>query len=184
MFFEKGTARLRNAELAAMVQEGSVAVVESRMLDLTVDELIDELQDTLQRTGAKRLVIDSLSEFSLFMAPEFHADLRQAVFRLLAVVAKHDVTTVVTTGLDDIYTELRFGESNISYLTDAIVAMRYAEVDGSLRKYMSVVKVRGSSHSQDLRGYTITDDGLDIDEHPTDLDGILTGRPLARRTGR
>jgi len=184
LFFEKGTARLRNAELAAMVQEGSVAVVESRMLDLTVDELIDELQDTLQRTGAKRLVIDSLSEFSLFMAPEFHADLRQAVFRMLAVVAKHDVTTVVTTGLDDIYTELRFGESNISYLTDAIVALRYAEVDGSLRKFMSVVKVRGSGHSHDLRGYTITDDGLDIDEHPTDLDGILTGRPLARGTGR
>jgi len=44
MFFEKGTARLRNPELAEMVQEGSVAVVESRMLDLTVDELIDELQ--------------------------------------------------------------------------------------------------------------------------------------------
>jgi len=49
---------------------------------------------------------------------------------------------------------------------------------------MSVVKVRGSNHSQDLRGYRITDDGLDVDEHPTDLDGILTGRPQARRTGR
>ena len=167
-----------------MVQEGSVAVVESRMLDLTVDELIDELQETLQRTGATRLVIDSLSEFALYMAPEFHADLRQAVFRLLAVVAKQGVSTLVTTGLDDMFSELHFSQANISYLTDAVLALRYAEVDGSLRKYMSVVKVRGSNHSQDLRGYRITDDGLDVDEHPTDLDGILTGRPQARRTGR
>jgi len=184
MFFEKGTARLRNAELAQMVQEGSVAVVESRMLDLTVDELIDELQDTLQRTGATRLVIDSLSEFSLFMAPEFHADLRQAVFRMLAVIAKHGVTTMVTTGLDDVFTELRFGQSNVSYLTDAVVALRYAEVGGSLRKFMSVIKVRGCGHSHDFREYKITDQGLEIDEHPTDLDGILTGRPLPRQPGR
>lgn len=183
MFFEKGTARLRNAELAEMVQGGHVAVVESRMLDLTVDELIDELQDTLQRTGAKRLVIDSISEFSLFMAPEFHADLRRAVFRILAVVAKHGVTTLVTTGLDDVFTELRFGQANVSYLTDAIVALRYAEVDGSLRKFMSVIKVRGSAHSHDLREYRITDDGLDVDDDPTDLDGILTGRPIARQPG-
>lgn len=184
MFFEKGTARLRNAELAQMVQEGSVTVVESRMLDLTVDELIDELEDTLQRTGAHRLVIDSLSEFALYMAPEFHADLRQAVFRLLAVIAKHGVSTMVTTGLDDIFTELRFSQANISYLTDAIVALRYAEQNGGLRKFMSVVKVRGSDHSHDLREYRITDDGLDVADHPTDLDGILTGRPFMRQPGR
>lgn len=184
MFFEKGTARLRNAELAEMVQDGSITVVESRMLDLTVDELIDELEDTLQRTGASRLVIDSLSEFALYMAPEFHADLRQAVFRLLAVIAKHGVSAMVTTGLDDVFTELRFSQANISYLTDAIVALRYAERNGGLRKFMSVVKVRGSDHSHDLREYRITDDGLDVADHPTDLDGILTGQPVPRQPGR
>ena len=184
MYFEKGTARLRNAELADMVQDGSVTVVESRMLDLTVDELIDELEDTLERTGATRLVIDSLSEFALYMAPEFHADLRQSVFRMLSVVAKRGVSALVTTGLDDLFTELRFSQANISYLTDAILALRYAEVDGCLRKFMSVVKVRGSGHSMELREYRITDDGFDVDDHPTHLDGILTGRPLPRQPGR
>ena len=54
VYFEKGTPRLRNAELAELVQSGAVAVLESRLLDLTVDELIDELLMTLQRTGATR----------------------------------------------------------------------------------------------------------------------------------
>ncbi|MFC5478883.1 RAD55 family ATPase [Massilia suwonensis] len=175
VFFEKGTPRLRNAELAELVQGGDVTVVESRLLDLTVDELIDEIQATLQRTGARRLVIDSLSEFALYMAPEFHADLRQAVFRLLTVVAKHGVTALVTIGLDDDFTGLHFSEANISYLTDAVVALRYAEVDGRLQKFMSVVKVRGCEHSTDLRAYRITDAGLEVDSDATEVAGVLAG---------
>jgi circadian clock protein KaiC len=175
VYFEKGTPRLRNAELAEMVQRGDVAVVESRLLDLTVDELIDELQTTLARTGAKRLVIDSLSEFGLYMAPEFHADLRQAVFRLLSVVAKHGVTALVTIGQDDDFTGLHFSQANISYLTDAIVALRYAEVDGKLQKFLTVVKVRGIEHSTDLRNYRITDEGLELEGHATEVAGVLAG---------
>jgi len=175
VFFEKGTPRLRNAELAELVQGGEVTIVESRLLDLTVDELIDEIQATLQRTGARRLVIDSLSEFALYMAPEFHADLRQAVFRLLSVVAKHGVTALVTIGLDDDFTGLHFSQANISYLTDAVVALRYAEVDGRLQKFMSVVKVRGCEHSTDLRAYRITDAGLEVDGAATEVAGVLAG---------
>ena len=150
-------------------------MVESRLLDLTVEELIDELIQTLRRTGAKRLVIDSLSEFSLYMAPEYHADLRLAVFRMLSEVAKLGVSAVVTIGMNDVFTDLRFGEANIPFLTDAIVALRYAEVDGRLQKFMSVVKVRGCDHSTDLRAYRITDEGLEVDELPTDVVGVLGG---------
>lgn len=103
---------------------------------------------------------------------------------MLAVIAKHNVTTLVTTGLDDVFTELRFGQSNVSYLTDAVLALRYAEAGGCLRKFMAVVKVRGCAHSHDFREYQITDEGLEVDEQPTDLDGILTGRPQPRQPGR
>ncbi|KQQ97086.1 ATPase domain-containing protein [Massilia sp. Leaf139] len=175
LYFEKGTPRLRNAELAELVQRGDVAVVESRLLDLTVDELIDGLVQTLQRTGARRLVIDSLSEFGLYMAPEFHADLRLAVFRLLTEVAKLGVSAIVTIGLSDVFTELRFGEANIPFLADGVIALRYAEVDGRLQKFISVVKVRGCSHSNDLRAYRITDEGLEVDELPTEVSGVLGG---------
>lgn len=175
VYFEKGTPRLRNADLAEMVQSGDVTIVESRLLDLTVDELIDELMTALQRTGATRLVIDSLSELALYMAPEFHSDLRLAVFRLLSTVAKQGVSAIVTIGMNDVFTELSFGQANVSYLTDAIVALRYAEVDGRIGKFMSVVKVRGSGHSTDLRGYRITDAGLEVDELPTEVAGVLGG---------
>jgi circadian clock protein KaiC len=180
VFFEKGTSRLRNAELAKMVQAGDVAVVESRSIDLTVDELLDDLTTAIDSTGATRVVIDSLSEFGLYLAPEYSADLRMAVFRILSSLAKRSVTAIVTIGLDDRFNELRFSEAGIAFLTDAVISLRYAEIEGRMRKFISVIKVRGSGHSTELREFTITDTGIEIDARPTDIDGLLYGRPMAR----
>ncbi|HEY0488459.1 MAG TPA: ATPase domain-containing protein [Telluria sp.] len=177
VFFEKGTSRLRNAALAKMVQAGSVTIVESRSLDLTVEELLDHLEHALDRTGATRVVIDSLSEFGLYLAPEFRNDLRSAVFRILSSLAKRGVTVLVTIGMDDRFTEMRFSEADISYLTDAIIAFRYAETSGRLAKLVSVVKVRGSAHSTDLREYRITDAGIEIESEAMQFEGLLSGHP-------
>ena len=183
MSFEKGTARLRNAELAQMVQAGQVAVVESRMIDLTIDELLDELNQAIERTGATRVVVDSLSELGLYLAPESRDRLRTVVFRMLASLAKRGVSAVVTMGLDDEFTRFRISHAEIAYLTDAIIVMRYGEADGQLRKFMSVVKVRGSGHSHELREYAINDEGFDIHPQRTEFEGVLHGLPQARSSG-
>jgi circadian clock protein KaiC len=180
MFFEKGTSRLRNALLASMVQSGDVAIVESRSLDLTVEELLDELLQAIERTNAKRIIIDSLSEFGLYLAPEFRQDFRTAIFRILSTLAKLNVTAMLTVGMDDRYTELRFGQEEISYLTDAIILMRYAELEGRLAKLISVVKVRGSAHSNDLREFAITGQGIEIHGSPVRYEGLLSGHPSLR----
>jgi circadian clock protein KaiC len=180
LYFEKGTGRLRNAELAELVQAGDVEVVESRSLDMSIEELLDDLEHAIERTGARRVVIDSLSELGLYLAPECRNDLRGAVFRVLSSLAKRDVTVLVTIGMEDRFTELRFSEANIAFLTDAIVALRYAEMDGRLCKLVSVVKVRGCAHSNDLREYRITDAGIEIDARSLRFDGMLSGHPSVR----
>ena len=181
VFFQKGTSRLRNAALARMVKAGSVVTIESRSLDLTVEELLDNMNQAIDRTHATRVVIDSLSEFGLYVAPEFRQDLRSAVFRILTSLAQRGVTVLVTIGMDDRYTELRFSEADIAFLTDAIVAMRYAETDSRVAKLISVIKVRGSGHSTDLREYRITDAGIEIDSEPMQFDGLLSGRPTRQQ---
>jgi circadian clock protein KaiC len=181
MFFEKGTARLRNTRLAQMAHDGHVRVVESRSLDLTTEELMEDLMQAIEETGATRVVIDSLSEFSLYLAPEVRAEFRLAVFRMLTSLAKRGVTALVTVGLDDDYTELRFSRDNIAFLTDAVIALRYAEIDGRICKLISVIKVRGSAHSTDLREYRITDAGIEIDARPERINGLLSGN--MRRAG-
>ncbi|GAB3454464.1 ATPase domain-containing protein [Massilia terrae] len=174
--FEKGASRFRNAELAELVQAGHVRSIESRLLDLTVEELIDDVMTAIDETGATRVVVDSLSEFSLYLAPEVKAQFRLAVFRMLSSLAKRGVTALVTIGLEDRYTELRFSIDDISFLTDAVIALRYAEIEGRLSKVMSVVKVRGSAHSTELREYRITDAGIELAGSTERYNGLLSGR--------
>jgi circadian clock protein KaiC len=172
LYFEKGTARLRNAELAEMVQAGDVQVIESRSLSLSI--AIDE-------SGASRVVIDSLSEIGLYLAPEVRNELRVAVFRTLSVLAKRGVTALVTVGMEDDYTRLTFAPDELCFLTDAVVSLRFVEYDGALHKFMTVVKVRGCDHSTDVREYTITADGIEVDPESSRLSGVMVGRPTLDR---
>ncbi|MFC5548900.1 RAD55 family ATPase [Massilia aerilata] len=181
LFFEKGTARLRNAELAQIVQQGHVAVLESRSLSLSVEELMDEMCSAIDRSGATRVVIDSLSEIGLYLAPEVRADLRVAVFRTLAELAKRGVSALVTVGIEDDYTRASFSPDELCFLTDAVLSLRYAEFDGAIRKFMTVVKVRGCDHSCDLREYAITAEGIEVYPKASQLNGVLVGRPTLNR---
>jgi circadian clock protein KaiC len=182
--FEKGVARLRNAQMAAMVSAGQVTIVDSRSLSLTVEVLLDELTEAIDRTGATRVVIDSLSELGLYLAPEFRANLRLTVFRTLSALARRGVSAVVTVGIEDNFNELVFSHNELSFLTDAVLAMRYAEIEGALRTFMTVVKVRGIDHCRELREYRITDQGIEVEPAATEFDGVLTGGHTRRRTGK
>jgi circadian clock protein KaiC len=180
--FEKGASRLRNAELAELVANGDVQMVESRKIDLTIDELLDEMNEAIDRTGARRVVVDSLSELALYLAPEGRNQLRSTVFQMLSSLAKRGVSVLVTMGLDDDFTQLRFGQADVAYLTDAIVLMRFGESGGQIRRFISVVKVRGSAHSTELREFHIGDDGIHIDPVATEYEGVLHGLPISRGT--
>lgn len=180
LFFEKHTARLHNAALIEMARDGSVTILEPRTLALTVEEMLDELSETIERTGATRVVIDSLSEIGLYLAPEFRHDLRLSVFRTLALLAGRGVSVLITAGFEDNQPDMRFSIDNLCFLADAVLTMRFAEVDGRLCKFMTVVKVRGSDHSNELRGYRITEAGIVVEDHATPYDRVLTGFPVPR----
>jgi circadian clock protein KaiC len=178
MLFEKATSRLRNTEMAQMVAAGDVTVVVSRALDLSIEELLDDLSLAIDRTGATRVVVDSLSEMGLYLAPEFRVNLRLAVFRMLSHLAYRGVSVLVTVGMDDQFTELSFSRDEMSFLADAVIAMRYVEVPGRLTKVITVVKVRGSAHSTDLREYRITDHGIEIEPAALPVVGVISGAGL------
>ena len=55
---------------------------------------------------------------------------------------------------------------------------RYVELAGQLQRVISVVKVRASDHSKDIRFFDVTSDGLVIGHSLTQCVGMLTGRPV------
>ena len=177
--FEKSPSQLLgNTKLYSMVQSGQVGAIDTRSLDLSIDETLHDLIKMINRTHAKRVVIDSLSGFELALAPELSEDFRGSLYRMVAELTSMGVTILMTSELEDRYTDLRFSPFGSAFLADAIVVQRYIEIQGQLKRAISVVKVRGSAHSKDIRLFDISCDGIVIGEALSRYAGIMTGSPV------
>jgi len=169
-------------DLRTARKKGKLEVLYLRPLDLSVDETMQEILDAIKRTNAKRLVIDSLAGFEMALAPGFRADFRESLYRMIGALTAAGVTILSTVEVEDSFTSLPFSHYSISFLTDDIIRLRYAEIDGQLRKIMVVVKMRGGNHSKDLREYIINEKGVVvINPRVTEYRGLITGVP--ERTG-
>jgi circadian clock protein KaiC len=178
--FEQHPDRSRDRRLARLIEAGKVALVDTRAPDLSIDEVVLLLLGEIRRLRAARVVIDSLSGFELSLAPTFRDDFRESLSRLVVALAAEGVTVLMTSELEDRYTDLRFSPYGTAFLTDAIVVQRYIEVESRLRRVIAVVKVRASSHSDALREFTIGDDGIRIGSMLPEQEGLLGGRPTEK----
>ena len=161
--------------LVDLIDGGQVGLVDSRGSDLSIDEIVSLLLSEVRRLKATRVVIDSLTGFELALAPTFRDDFRESLLRLVTVLAGEGVTVLMTSELEDRYTDLRFSPYGAAFLTDAIIVQRYIEVDSRLLRVMAVVKVRASAHSNQLREFSIDEDGIHIG-----ADAARPGRPARR----
>lgn len=176
--FEKSPSQLLSNKLSTLVKTGLIALIDTRSLDLSIDETLHDLIEMIIRTQAKRLVIDSLSGFELALAPEFSEDFRGSLYRMIAKLTGMGVTILMTSELEDRYTDLRFSPFGSAFLADAIIVQRYTEIQGQFKRVISVVKVRGSQHSKDIRLFDISDEGINIGKSLADYTGIMSGSPM------
>ncbi|MET3123615.1 circadian clock protein KaiC [Oxalobacteraceae bacterium GrIS 2.11] len=174
--FEKSPNQLLSHQLNAMVDSGAVGLINTRTLDLSIDEILHDMVCMINAKKAKRVVIDSLSGFELALAPVFREDFREALYRMVAVLTGMGVTVLMTAELEDQYSMLRFSSYGNAFLADSILMQRYVEIAGQLRRVMSVVKIRGSGHSKDIRFYEVGKDQIIIGEPLTAYKGILSGQ--------
>ncbi|HMH66412.1 MAG TPA: ATPase domain-containing protein, partial [Pinirhizobacter sp.] len=158
--FEQIPNRERSPLLAELIAQGKVGLVDTQAPDLSIDEIVLLLLTEVRRLGATRVVIDSLSGFELALAPTFRPDFRESLSRMVSALAAEGVTVLMTSELEDRYTDLRFSPYGTAFMTDAIVVQRYIEVESRLLRVMAVVKVRASAHSNELCAYEIQEDGI------------------------
>jgi circadian clock protein KaiC len=178
--FEQRPDRIRHRELADLIADGRIGLVDTRAPDLSIDEIVLLIMAEIRRLGATRVVIDSLSGFELALAPTFRDDFRESLARLVSALASTGVTVLMTSELEDRYTDLRFSPYGSAFLTDAIIVQRYIEVDSRLRRVMAVVKVRASKHSDELREFHIDGGGIRIGTMLPQQEGLLGGRPTRK----
>jgi len=106
--------------------------------------------------------------FLVLQMHELLSTLNQLGVVTILVLAQHGLMGPMQTPLD------------ISYLSDAVLMLRYFEAEGRVRRAVSVVKKRSSAHEDTIREFRLTGEGIKVGPPLTGFQGILTGVPNYR----
>jgi len=136
------------------------------------------LSRLLLNGGIRRVVLDSVTHFTR-LTNDPH-ELR-GVYNTLINALKREQVTALLAGEESRFENQRLEQGKLSYLVDAIVLLRYVEIDSAVQRAIVVIKVRGSDHVKEIRRYEISPkDGIVVTGVFEGREGILSG--ISHRT--
>jgi circadian clock protein KaiC len=66
-------------------------------------------------------------------------------------------------------------------LADSVVLIRYFELEGTLRRAISVLKKRSGKHEETIRELQFNSHGIQLSDPLAQLYGVLAGAPTTQR---
>ncbi|GGI08058.1 circadian clock protein KaiC [Egicoccus halophilus] len=178
--FEESRAQLvRNAlgwgvDYEQMERDGLLRIVAAYPETASLEEHLVKVTDEVRTFAPRRFALDSLS--ALERASTLRG-FRHFVIGITSMLKEQEVTGMYTATTPSLMGGESVTESHISTLTDAIVLLRYVEVQGEVKRAISVLKMRGSVHDRDIRQITIDGSGMRIGEPFRNISGVLSGAP-------
>jgi len=163
--------------LQAHVASGRVRMQQIDPAEMSPGEFAHRVRESVEREGVRVIVIDSLNgymnampeeRFLVLQMHELLSTLNQLGVITILVLAQHGLMGPMQTPLD------------ISYLSDAVLMLRYFEAEGRVRRAISVVKKRSSAHEDAIREFRLTAAGVKIGPPLTEFQGVLSGVPNYR----
>ena len=168
-------SRALGMDLEAAMASGRVLFQQIDPAEMSPGEFASIVRRRVEEDGVRLVVIDSLNGYlnampdGRFLILQMHELLtylgQQGVVTLL-VLAQHGLVGPTEAPLD------------ISYLSDAVVMLRYFEHAGMVRRAMSVVKKRSGYHEQTIREFQLGPRGLVVGPPLTEFSGVLAGVPI------
>jgi circadian clock protein KaiC len=158
----------------AMMQRGTLSVVQVEPLQWTADEFAGLVRQEVEQYGTRIVMFDSTAGYRLSLRS---GDLVGHLHALCKYLQNMGVAVLLISEVEAITGEFRATEAGISYLADNIVFLRYLEIQGELRRAIGVLKKRLGSFERTLREIEITRYGIKVGKPLTELRGILRGTP-------
>lgn len=161
------------------IAEGTVAVQWQPSAEIVPDRVALDTAETVRRRGIRRLVIDGLDDLMRgFGDPERGLGFLNAFLHLLR---GEQVGVLMTEDIRRVFSrEIVIPIENISAAVDNILLLRYAERDGHLRRFISILKLREHDYENTVREFMIRGDGCHLGERFDSGSWDATGRTGSR----
>jgi circadian clock protein KaiC len=133
------------------------------------------LSETMHTIAPQRAVLDSVAHFQRLTSDR--VELRHVYNSIVNGLKREGMTSLL---LDEaarlLGPQYRYAGA-LPFLVDALVLMRYVEVDSAMRRAIAVLKMRGSTHAREIRSFSIGKNGVEVGEPFSGQEGILSGSP-------
>lgn len=177
-FYEPPASLVRRAEAVGLrlrpaLDSGALTIDYRPPMQLEVDVLLDGILEQLARLDARRLVLDGTAEMERALTDP--ARTREVLTALMIRLRGLRVTTVFTKEHTRLAGDVDFSDTPVSLIAENLVFLRHLELRGTLRRILSVLKMRASEYDSSLREFVVGAQGLRVLEPLREVSGLLTG---------
>ena len=127
-------------------------------VDVYIDEWVYQLLDLIEKTGAKRVLIDSLAD--LYFTIGDPVRFREWMYSLTQRLVRMGVSLFTTLEVPDLFDVVRVSEQGMSHLSDNVLLLQYVRRDSRIERALTVLKTRASRHEPEVRSYEISKKGI------------------------
>ncbi|MCZ7356454.1 MAG: hypothetical protein O8C66_03170 [Candidatus Methanoperedens sp.] len=173
---------IRNAatlgwDFAQFEQKGLVKFLHFSPIMYHADEHALLIKDILKQHGIRRIFFDGIENLETALPDQIKR--RDYIHALVNYFSAQDVTTLLTSEIPELFGTIRLTHEALSGTFDVIVLLRHVEVEGQMRKALSLLKSRGSDHDKEIREYEITNKGIVVKVAIKGYENVLVG--MARK---
>ena len=184
--FEESPAQLvRNmksigVDLGPWIKKGLLRLEASRPTLLGIEAHLAVIHKTVNEFQPQVVILDPISNFS---TAGTESDAQAMLLRLIDLLKSRQITAM--------FVHLTAGGSNwektdvgVSSLIDTWILLRDIELAGERNRGIYVLKSRGMKHSNQIREFLITAEGIKLEEVYIGPEGVLTGSMRAAQEDR
>lgn len=144
------------------LREPNVEVLYRSPVDIYIDEWVYDMLDIVQRTKARRVLIDSLADLRLASGDDtrFH----EFIYSIVQRFSLQGVSVVMTLEIPQLYGADRISETAVSPLADNVVMLGFQREGLAIDRTMGIIKTRASRLDPTIRKFVIGPQGIVLDD--------------------
>jgi circadian clock protein KaiC len=161
-------------DLQRLEEDGHLQLIWRPQGEQDLDELGHEVLDAIRRGNAKRVFVDGFAGLvESAIQPE---RLTRYISSLANEVRALGATLIVSIESRNILgASMELPSKGLSSLLEGLILMRYAEVEGRVRRLISITKIRDSDLDPALREFTIGTRGIEVGGTLAGFEALLSG---------
>lgn len=174
-------ARSWNIDLEPLEKSGGLRTVCCYPESSVIEDHLVRIKRAIEEFKPHRISIDTVSALEHITSETAY---REFVIALTSFLKDHQICSLLITASP--MTNIWSMDTHIFTLVDAIILLRYVDLEQEFARVVTILKMRGSAHEKQIREFTIDGTGFHVGQPLSNVGALPFGQqgPSARRIAK